>query len=168
MSNIIIRPNGWKEDSVGMKGYVELVLTDKNGNVIAEREGSNLITTSGRQHIAAKLSGLYTTSNAVTMGWMEVGTSTQTAAAADTLLITPVGASRVVATPTIVSGNVVSDSVSYAATFPAGTGTGALTEAGIFNVVTANTVFMLNRIVYAVINKGVNDTLTVAWKVTIA
>ena len=163
MSNIIIRPNGWKEDSIGVRGYVELVLTDAQGRVIAEREGSNLITTSGRNHIAGRLGTTTTTGALALMNWMEVGTSTQTAALADTLLIAPVSASRVTATPTIVTGN----TVQYAATFGAGTGTGALVEAGIFNIVTANTITMLNRIVYAVINKGAGDTLTVTWSVTI-
>jgi hypothetical protein len=56
--------------------------------------------------------------------------------------------------------------VQYVATFSAGTGTGAITEAGIFNASSAGT--LLCRTVFSVINKGALDTLVITWKVTVA
>jgi hypothetical protein len=52
------------------------------------------------------------------------------------------------------------------ATFGAGVATGAITEAGVFNALTAGT--MLCRTVFSVINKGALDTLVITWKVTVA
>jgi hypothetical protein len=56
--------------------------------------------------------------------------------------------------------------VSYAATFPAGTGTGAVVEAGIFNASSAGT--MLCRTTFDVVNKGADDAMSVTWTVTIS
>ena len=67
---------------------------------------------------------------------------------------------------TIVTTSVTNDSIQYVATFPAGTATAGLQEAGIFNASSAGT--MLCRTVFAVINKGALDTLTITWKITVA
>ena len=53
----------------------------------------------------------------------------------------------------------------YIATFPPGTGTGALVEAGLFNAAAAGT--LLCRTIYSVINKAAGDSLTVTWTITI-
>jgi hypothetical protein len=50
-------------------------------------------------------------------------------------------------------------------TFGAGVGTGALTEAGIFNAATAGV--MLSRVVFSVVNKASTDALTITWAITI-
>ena len=47
------------------------------------------------------------------------------------------------------------------ATFGPGEGTGAITEAGVFNAGSGGT--MLDRVVFNVINKGEDDTLTVVF-----
>jgi len=52
----------------------------------------------------------------------------------------------------------------YVATFGAGTGTAALTEAAILNASSSGT--MLCRTVFSVINKGASDSMTVTWTVT--
>jgi hypothetical protein len=54
----------------------------------------------------------------------------------------------------------------YSASFGAGVGTGALTEAGIFNASSAGT--LLCRTVFSVINKAANDTMSITWTVTLA
>jgi hypothetical protein len=56
--------------------------------------------------------------------------------------------------------------VTFIATVPAGTGTGAITEAGILNAGTAGT--MLCRTVFSVVNKDAGDTLSITWTVTIS
>jgi hypothetical protein len=60
----------------------------------------------------------------------------------------------------------VGDTITYEATFLPGIGTGAVTEAGIFNAAGAGT--MLNRLVFGVINKDVGDTLDIEWDVSFA
>ena len=58
------------------------------------------------------------------------------------------------------------NSITYVATFSAGEGTGAITEAGLFNASSAGD--MLCRTVFPVINKGVNDSCTITWSVTVS
>jgi len=50
--------------------------------------------------------------------------------------------------------------------FAAGVGTGAVTEAGIFDVVTQNTVNMWVSASFSVVNKGALDTLSISWTLT--
>ena len=51
---------------------------------------------------------------------------------------------------------------------PAGTGTGAITEAGLFNVVTQNTTDLILYADFAVVNKGAGDSLVITWTLTFA
>ena len=70
--------------------------------------------------------------------------------------------SRTALTSTTVSTN----TITYVASFAAGTGTGAVTEAGIFNASSAGT--MLCRTVFPVVNKQSGDSMTVTWTVTVS
>jgi len=132
---------------------------EMNGELI--REVPNLVTTAGKGFVAASM--LKTTSNSpAAMTHMELGTGTTNPAAGDTTLETIVSGSRTaVATPSV-SGAVVT----YVCTFAAGTGTGALTEAGILNASSGGT--LLCRTEFAVINKGANDAMTVTWTITVS
>jgi hypothetical protein len=65
----------------------------------------------------------------------------------------------------LTSTTVTSNAVAYVATFPAGTDTGAVTEAGILNASSNGT--LLCRTVFSVINKGAADTLGITWTVTV-
>ncbi len=58
--------------------------------------------------------------------------------------------------------------VTMVADFAAGVGTGAITEAGVFDIATANTVNMHLSNSFAVINKAAGDSLQVTWSITIA
>jgi hypothetical protein len=147
-------------DSIKMTGNLKLVLTDEHGNVKQEEEVKNLVVTVGKNFIASSMAKT-TTNSPAAMTHMEVGTGTTAAAAGDTALQTAVASSRVTLTSTTVTTN----NVAYVATFPAGTGTGALTEAGIFNASSSGT--MLCRTVFSVINKGAADTLGITWTVTV-
>jgi len=132
---------------------------EMNGELI--REVPNLVTTAGKGFVAASM--LKTTSNSpAAMTHMELGTGTTNPAAGDTTLETIVSGSRTaVATPSV-SGAVVT----YVCTFAAGTGTGALTEAGILNASSGGT--LLCRTEFAVINKGASDSMTVTWTITVS
>ena len=149
----------FEDQILKMTGKLNIVLYDADGNIKEEREVPNIVTTAGKTFIASRMAG---TSSAV-MGYMEVGTDTTAAAVGQTALIAPVASSR---TATSVSGGTPStNTVQYATTFGAGTGTGALTEAGIFNASSSGT--MLCRTVFSVINKGASDSMTITWTVTI-
>jgi hypothetical protein len=148
------------QDNIKTKGTLTLVLTDENGNV-KQQDEHNLVVSSGLAYIASRMKD----ATATAMSHMAVGSGATAAAAANTALGSELGRVTLTST-TIVTTSVTNDAVQYVATFPAGTGTGAVTEAGIFNNVTAGT--MLCRTVFAVINKGALDTLTITWKVTVA
>jgi hypothetical protein len=147
------------EEFLKMTGKLDIVVYDADGNIKEQREVPNIVTTAGKTFIASRITGV---ASAV-MTHIEVGTDTTAAAVGQTALIAAVASSR---TATTVSGGTAStNTVVYASTFAAGTGTGALTEAGIFNAASAGT--MLCRTVFSVINKGAADTMTITWTVTI-
>jgi hypothetical protein len=136
---------------------VHLELFDKDGNLIDERFGHNIVTTVGLTHIADQLAS---SASEDAMGYMAVGTNSTAAAAGNTALGAEVASSRVALTSRTHSGAIVT----YVGTFPAATGTGALVEAGIFNA--ASSGILLCRLVYSVINKGASDSLVITWTLT--
>jgi hypothetical protein len=143
------------EDGLKLLTNMHLILRDENGNVKDERRIHNTVTTAGKNAIADQI---LAAPALVKMGWMAVGTGSPAA----TLL----GAetARVAFTLKTRSNAVVTVQGDY----PAGTATGALTEAGTFDVVTANTVNMWMSASFSVINKGALDTLSISWTLTIA
>lgn len=143
------------QDAIKVTGNLKVVLTGPDGKVKDEQEFKNLVVTTGKNFIASRMKD--TTDGA--MSHMAIGTGTTAAAAGDTTLGTEAG--RVSLTSTTVTNN----SVAYVATFPAGTGTGAITEAGILNASSSGT--LLCRTVFSVINKGSADTLGITWTVTV-
>jgi hypothetical protein len=149
-------------DSLKITGDVQITVFDQaTGAVKDTREIKNLVVTAGKTFIAAAM--LKTTTNSpAAMTHMELGTGTTAAAAGDTTLQTAISASRVALATATSSTNVVT----YTASFPAGTGTGAVTEAGIFNASSAGT--MLCRTVFSVVNKGAADAMSVTWTITVS
>lgn len=145
-----------KKDSSKVTGSVNVVVRGEDGAVKQEFTVPNLVVDSGLDFIASRMKD----ASATAMSHMAVGTGTTAADAADTALETE--AARVALTSTTVTSN----AVAYVATYPAGTGTGALTEAGILNAASGGT--MLCRTVFSVINKGAADSMTVTWTVTIS
>jgi len=145
------------DDKIVPKGTLVIELRDEFGNVKEQHE-HNLVVNVGLAFIAGRLMG-----TPAVMSHMAVGTGTTAAAVAQTALVTE--AARVaLGSTTNVTTTVTNDAVQYVATFAAGTGTGALTEAGLFNAASAGT--MLSRTVFSVVNKGALDTLTITWKIT--
>ena len=137
-----------------LTGKVHVTLTNEHGEVIEQR-AANLVVTTGKNFTASRMVGV--ASNV--MSHMAVGAGTTAAVVGDTTLGSELG--RVALTASTAVNNVVT----YTATFGAGTGTGAVTEAGIFNAASAGT--MLCRVVFAVVNKGANDTIAITWTVTV-
>ena len=56
--------------------------------------------------------------------------------------------------------------MTYVASFGAGDGTGAITEAGLFNAASGGD--MLCRTTFSVVNKGSQDSMTITWEVTVS
>ena len=113
-------------------GRVQIQLFGPDGNLKEEQTVKNLVVTSGLNHIANRLGA---SSPATRMSDMEVGTGTTAPAAGNTTLETAIASSRVTLTTQTVSTN----TVEYVGDFPAGTGTGGVTEAGIFNANSSGT-----------------------------
>jgi hypothetical protein len=149
-----------RETVIG-KGILTFQLFGEDGELKEERVEENLIVTTGFGHFTNRMVG---TSSGV-MSHMAVGTGTTAAAAGDTTLQTET-ARVALDSITRVTTTVSNDSVQHVATFPAGTGTGALTEAGILNASSSGT--LQNRVVFSVINKGALDSLVITWKIVFA
>ena len=140
-------------------GALTVTLFDKNGNVKDKRDAKNLVVSAGKTFIASSMTKT-TTNSPAAMTHMAIGTGTTTPAVGQTTLTTEAG--RV----TLASGTASSNQVTYTATFPAGTGTGAITEAAILNASTGGT--MLCRTTFPVVNKAAGDSIAVTWVVTIS
>lgn len=136
-------------------GDVEITVTAADGSIKDHLEVKNLVVAAGKTWIASRM---VNATDAV-MSHMAIGTGTTTANTANTTLGTE--AARVVLTST----NRTNNQVTYSASFPSGTGTGTITEAGIFNAASLGT--MLCRTVFTAVNKDILDTLTINWTVTI-
>jgi hypothetical protein len=143
-------------DLIKVTGELKITVTNPEGNVKQEVVVPNLVVTTGKNLIASRLKD---TTDAA-MSHMAIGTGSTAAAAGDTALGSEAG--RVALTSTTVTSN----SVAYVASFGAGTGTGAITEAGLLNASSGGT--LLCRTVFSVINKGAADTLGITWTVTVS
>jgi hypothetical protein len=147
-------------DDLKMNGHFYACLYGENGDLKDTREVLNTVTVLGHKMSADQLLA----SPAVAKpGWMEVGTGTgQTAAS--TTLAAYISGSRTALDSKTRGAN----ARTMVCTMGAGVGTGAITEAGIFNVVTQNTTDLLCYSSFAVVNKGASDSLVITWTLTFA
>lgn len=144
------------KDTLKLTGAVSLVLRDKEGNVKHSKEAKNLIVDTGLNFICDRMKD-----DETAMTHMALGSSTTAAAAGDTALGTQLG-SRV----SLTSSTVTNNQIVFVCSFPAGSGTGAVTEAGIFNAASAGT--MLCRVVFSEVNKSADDTLQITWTISLS
>ena len=138
-------------DGLKLKGKLAIAL---NGDVVHVVD--NLVVTAGKGYVASRIKD----ASATAMSHMAIGSGSTAAAASDTALGSELG--RVSLTSTTVSSAVVT----YVATFAAGTGTGAVTDAALLNASAGVT--MLCRTVFSVVNKGSADSMTITWTVTVS
>ena len=141
---------------VNVKGNLEVILLDENGIQKDYRKVENLVVAVGKQVIAARLLG----NTLAVMSHMAVGSDSTAAATGQTALGGELG--RV----TLDSSARTTNVLTYVATFPAGTGTGALVEAAILNA--SSTGNMLCRTTFSTVNKAVGDSIVITWNVTVA
>jgi len=138
-------------DGLKLTGKLTIALNDE-----IVQEVPNLVVTAGKGYVASRMKD----ASATAMSHMAIGSGDTAAAAGQTALGTELA--RTALTSTTVSGA----DIVYVDTFAAGTGTGAITEAGIFNASSGGT--MLCRTVFSVVNKGANDAMTITWTVTVS
>lgn len=134
-------------------GDVEITLTS-DGVVKEKRTVKNLVVTTGKNWIVGRMTGADTSE----MSHMAIGTGTTSQLIANTSLQTEIAR-------LLFSEASLNNYITYSATFPAGTGIGAITEAGIFNAASAG--IMLCRTTFAPVNKDVLDTLSITWALTV-
>ena len=149
------------QENLKATGLVKVVHTNAAGEVLNTFEVPNLVVTAGKNHIAAKIAA--TTNSPVAMTHMAIGTGSTSAAAGDTTLGTEGG--RVALSGSVVSTN----TITYTATFPAGTGTSTspgVQEAGIFNASSGGT--MLCRTTFPSVAKASGDPIAITWVVTVS
>ena len=141
-----------------LKAHGELTISvfDRSGNLKEAKKVPNLVVTVGKNYIASRMVGTAST----VMSHMAIGTGTGTPIAGDTTLGTEAG--RVALTAFTASTN----TVTATATFPAGTGTGAITEAGILNGSSGGT--LMCRTTFPVVNKAAGDSIAITWVVTVS
>ncbi len=143
-------------EGIKLRGDVALILRDKNGNIKEDRKVKNLIVDTGLNFICDRMKD-----DETAMTHMALGSGTVAAAAGDTSLGSQLG-SRVALT----SSTVTNSQIVYVAEFSAGSGTGAVTEAGIFNASTGGT--MLCRVKFDVVNKSADDVLSINWTISLS
>lgn len=136
-------------DNFKMTGALSIAI---NNVVVAEVP--NTVVTSGKVWVAQRMNNVNTV-----MTHMAIGSGTATVLPANTTLGTELG--RVTLTSTTVNAN----TIVYVGTFPAGTGTGAITEAGILDSSSAGD--LLCRTLFGVVNKNANDSMVITWSVTV-
>ena len=137
-------------DNLTLTGALTISLND-----VVVQETNNLVVTAGKNWVADRMNDANTV-----MTHMALGTGTNAAAVGDTTLQTEID--RNALTSTTVSTN----TVAYGCTWAAGDGTGAITEAGLFDA--ASTGDMLARTVFSVVNKAASDSITITWTITIS
>jgi len=143
------------QETIKATGKLNIKLFGPDGKIKEDKTVPNVVVTTCKTFIAARMVGTPTA-----MSHMAIGSGTNDPVVGDTTLQTELG--RVSLTSSASAGAVVT----YIASFGAGTGTGAVTEAGILNASSAGT--LLCRTEFAVVNKGADDSMTITWTITVS
>lgn len=149
-----------KNEKIKVTGNVEITLRGSDGKIKDRTEIKNLVVTVGRQHIANQLAS----KSQAQMSHMAIGQGTTTQVIGDTALESEI--SRKVFNSLSQGSGADANKIIYLTDWAAGEGTGAITEAGIFNAAASGT--MLCRTTFPVKNKGAGDSLSLTWTLTIS
>jgi hypothetical protein len=158
------------QDNFALTGALTIEI---NNTVVHETK--NLVVTIGKEWVASRMkdtvSGGYTQKSQ--MSHMAIGTDTTpnsgatVVAAGNTALVTEKDRNALTTAGGAVGTTAsTKDEIVYTCTWAAGDGTDAITEAGIFNAATNGD--MLARTKFAVVNKGVDDSMTITWTITVS
>lgn len=147
----------------GLKGRVEIKLTGPDGNtkehrVIKDyRKFPNTVTTFGDKLVANRLSG----ASLSAPSHMAIGTGTGGTSSYNSL-VTELDRNALTSTTQGTGGN--DNDVIYVGDWAAGDGTGAITEAGVFNASSGPGMMVYSS--FSAVNKAAGDTLQINWTVT--
>jgi hypothetical protein len=145
-------------EPVKVKGSMRAILKKGNGDIFVHAK-DNIIVASGFDFMADAIGN--SAARPACMGYIAVGTGTTAAAAGQTALLAETA--RQAANYAHTANTQV---FSFSTTFNPGVATAAITEAGVLNAAAAGTLY--DRVVFAVINKGANDTLTQTFNFTMS
>jgi len=140
------------DETITIHGHVSFVLRGEDGEIKDHWEEDNTVTAAGKAGLSDQTLAAPTLAKA---GWMALGTGTPGATALGTEL-----SRQALATKTR-STNVLTFTCSWAA----GVGTGALTEAGLFDAASTGNMWLSAS--FAAKNKGASDTLSATWTLTV-
>lgn len=143
------------KDCFNLKGMFTGTLFKADGSVETVFK-QNLVVTTG---LTLALRALFDASATEKLSYIAIGTGTAAVTASDTALVSE--AARVQGTTTL-NGT----STTITATFSAGIGTGAISEAGILTASSAGILF--DRVVFSVKNKEADDVFQVSFTVTVS
>ena len=145
-------------------GAVSGELRNEHGDIIQNDVSHNLVLTNGLAHIGQRVISADTTGVGDIIDRMAIGDDDTAAAAGQTDLIGSELAAQAM------DGSYPSRSaavVTFKVTYAAGTGTGTVKEAALFNYAMSGTVnvdyFMLARAVVGPYTKGAGDSLALTW-----
>jgi hypothetical protein len=147
------------KDSIKLTGRLLIQKLNDKKEVIYETEVPNLVVTSGKEFIASRIAA----ATFDVMNFMAIGDDAQTGALSQTTLINELA--RVTNTSSVASGS----NVTFTATFGAGTGTGSIVEAGVFNKSSSSVLIFdgdtavddaSNRITYTAHGRTTGDKIT--------
>ena len=141
-------------DDLEITGALQISL---NNEIVHQCD--NLVVTAGKNWVAGRFKD---GSIPDEMSHMAIGSADTAAAAGNTALATELN--RIVLTTD--GGTVSTNTVQYDATWSDSSPAYAIKEAGIFNAASGGT--MLARTVFAIINKGTDDTVSISWTITVS
>ncbi len=143
---------------IKIKGRWYKSLYGPDGELKQKLENDNVITQNGISGLVSHLFSATVAATTFTFRYIAIGTDATGESNTDTALGSEL--TRHTGTVSQISGGIYR----VTATFPSGTGTGAIAEYGLLNSNAAGTLF--SRDTDAVVNKGANDDLVVITEVT--
>ena len=149
------------QDKTLALGDVLFELRGSNGELKQVHEEHNLVVGDGRAFIVSRMLG----NSPTVISHMGIGSGNTAASLGQTGLVTEMDRNALTSASAVTT-DTANDSAQYVAIFGPGEGTGAIVEAALFNNATGGN--MLSRVVFAVINKAADDSLTITWKIRIA
>lgn len=145
------------DEEIQPQDNVRIELRGPDGKIKQEQTCHNLVTTVGKNGVADQLLASPSIGKPTHMA---VGTGTSGPAAGDTALGTELDRNA------LTSKNRSGAVVTMVGDWAAGDGTGAITEAGIFDAASTGNLYV--RAVFSAINKAAGDTLAITWTLTVS
>jgi hypothetical protein len=150
------------QDVIKMRGHLEIVLGNLQGQEIERRSIDNVIVTVGRRFVLQQIaSSVMVTSHSI--GYMVIGTTVTAPATGDTSLTGETTRNAIVSFTTT---NLTSNPPSWRAecSFASNEGNTTLAEVGLINSSANGT--LLGRATFATLNKTTSNTLSISYTVS--